>query len=235
MASFIKGVIAFGFPIVATPLLAMVVEVKTAIALSIVPNIVMDALQVRRRRGDLWPTARRVAVLLAFGFVGTVVGTRSLVVMPPALALAILAVVVLGFVGLNVSGATFRVPARAERWLSPPVGFAAGFLGGVTNVPGTLLVLYFHALGMSKHDFVRSVALCFMSYKVVQLVTVASYGLLTWPLLGGSVALTVVGLGAFWLGLRVQDALPERIFNRAILIFLTLLGVSLLARSLWPS
>lgn len=235
MASFIKGVIAFGFPIVATPLLAMVVEVKTAIALSIVPNIVMDALQVRRRGGDLWPTARRVAVLLAFGFVGTVVGTRSLVVMPPALALAILAVVVLGFVGLNVSGATFRVPARAERWLSPPVGFAAGFLGGVTNVPGTLLVLYFHALGMSKHDFVRSVALCFMSYKVVQLVTVASYGLLTWPLLGGSVALTVVGLGAFWLGLRVQDALPERVFNRAILIFLTLLGVSLLARSLWPS
>lgn len=235
MASFIKGVIAFGFPIVATPLLAMVVEVKTAIALSIVPNIVMDALQVRRRGGDLWPTARRVAVLLAFGFVGTVVGTRSLVVMPPALALAILAVVVLGFVGLNVSGATFRVPARAERWLSPPVGFAAGFLGGVTNVPGTLLVLYFHALGMSKHDFVRSVALCFMSYKVIQLVTVASYGLLTWPLLGGSVALTVVGLGAFWLGLRVQDALPERIFNRAILIFLTLLGVSLLARSLWPS
>jgi uncharacterized protein len=235
VASFIKGVIAFGFPIVATPLLAMVVEVKTAIALSIVPNIVMDALQVRRRGGDLWPTARRVAVLLAFGFVGTVVGTRSLVVMPPALALAILAVVVLGFVGLNVSGATFRVPARAERWLSPPVGFAAGFLGGVTNVPGTLLVLYFHALGMSKHDFVRSVALCFMSYKVVQLVTVASYGLLTWPLLGGSVALTVVGLGAFWLGLRVQDALPERIFNRAILIFLTLLGVSLLARSLWPS
>ena len=235
MASFIKGVIAFGFPIVATPLLAMVVEVKTAIALSIVPNIVMDALQVRRRSGDLWPTARRVAVLLAFGFVGTVVGTRSLVVMPPGLALAILAVVVLGFVGLNVSGATFRVPARAEPWLSPPVGFAAGFLGGVTNVPGTLLVLYFHALGMSKHDFVRSVALCFMSYKVVQLVTVASYGLLTWPLLGGSVALTVVGLGAFWLGLRVQDALPERIFNRAILIFLTLLGVSLLARSLWPS
>lgn len=235
MASFVKGVIAFGFPIVATPLLAMVVEVKTAIALSIVPNIVMDALQVRRRGGDLWPTARRVAVLLAFGFVGTVVGTRSLVVMPPALALAILAVVVLGFVGLNVSGATFRVPARAERWLSPPVGFAAGFLGGVTNVPGTLLVLYFHALGMSKHDFVRSVALCFMSYKVVQLVTVASYGLLTWPLLGGSVALTVVGLGAFWLGLRVQDALPERIFNRAVLVFLTLLGLSLLGRSLWPS
>jgi uncharacterized membrane protein YfcA len=127
------------------------------------------------------------------------------------------------------------VPARAERWLAAPVGFAAGFLGGVTNVPGTLLVLYFHALGLSKQDFVRSVALCFMSYKVIQLITVAAYGLLTWPLLGGSVALTVVGLGAFWLGLRVQDALPERVFNRAVLGFLIVLGLWLLGRSLWPS
>ncbi len=235
MASFVKGVIAFGFPVVATPLLAMVVDVKTAIALSIVPNIVMDALQVGRRTGNLLATARRVAVLLAFGFLGTVVGTGSLLVMPPRLALAILAVVILGFVVLNVSGASFRVPARGERWLSAPVGFAAGFLGGVTNVPGTLLVLYFHALGMAKQEFVRSVALCFLSYKLVQLATVASYGLLTWSLLGASVALTAVGLGGFWLGLRVQDALPERTFHRAVLAFLTLLGISLLGRSLWPS
>ena len=41
------------------------------------------------------------------------------------------------------------------------------------------------------------------------------------------------GLGAFWLGLRVQDALPERIFNRAVLIFLAVLGVSLMARGFW--
>ena len=214
--------------------MAMVVDVKTAIALSILPNIVMDALQLGRG-GHMLTTARRVAVVLAFGFLGTVVGTYSLAIMPPRLALAILGMFVLGFIALNVSGAAFRVPARAERWLSPPVGFAAGVLGGVTNVPGTLLVLYFRALGMEKQEFVRSVALCFMSYKLVQLVSVASYGLLTWPLFGGSVALTIVGLGAFWLGLRVQDALPERVFNRAVLAFLALLALSLLARSLWPA
>ena len=214
--------------------MAMVVDVKTAIALSILPNIVMDALQLGRR-GHMLATARRVAVVLALGFLGTVVGTYSLAIMPPRLALAILGVVVLGFIALNVSGAAFRVPARAERWLSAPVGFAAGFLGGVTNVPGTLLVVYFRALGMEKQEFVRSVALCFMSFKLVQLVSVASYGLLTWPLFGGSVALTIVGLGAFWLGLRVQDALPERVFNRAVLAFLALLALSLLARSLWPA
>ena len=41
-------------------------------------------------RGDLLATARRVAVLLVFGFVGTLIGTRSLILMPPSVALAIL-------------------------------------------------------------------------------------------------------------------------------------------------
>lgn len=217
-----------------TPLLALVVDVKTGVALSIVPNIVMDAVQLGRR-GDMLATARRVAVLLVFGFVGTVIGTRSLAIMPPKVALAILGTVVLGFVALNASRLAVRVPPRWEPWLGPPIGLAAGFLGGVTNVPGTLLVVYFSALGMDKGEFVRSVALCFMTYKLMQLGAVAYYGLLTWPLLGASAALTVVGLGAFWLGLRVQDALPERVFNRAVLVFLALLGVSLLARSLWWS
>ena len=201
-------------------------------ALSIVPNIVMDSIQAGRR-GIMLATARRVGVLLGFGFIGTVIGTRSLVVLPASVALGILGVFVLGFVTLSATGFSLRVPARWEPWLSPPVGLAAGFLGGVTNVPGTLLVIYFHALGMDKYEFVRSVALCFMTYKLIQLAAVAYYGLLTWPLLGASAGLTVVGLGAFWLGLRVQDALPERIFNRGVLVFLGLLGISLLARSLW--
>jgi uncharacterized membrane protein YfcA len=209
-----------------------VVDVKTGVALSIVPNIVMDGIQAGRR-GILLATARRVGVLLGFGFVGTVVGTRSLVVLPPSVALGILGAFVLVFVALSATGLRVRVPPRWEAWLSPPVGLVAGFLGGVTNVPGTLLVIYFHALGMDKHEFIRSVALCFLTYKLIQLAAVAYYGLLTWPLLGASCGLTVVGLGAFWLGLRVQDALPERVFNRAVLVFLGLLGVSLLARSAW--
>jgi uncharacterized protein len=233
-ASFIKGAIAFGFPLVATPLLALLVDVKTGVALTIVPNIVMDGIQAGRR-GDMLATARRVGMLIASGFVGTVVGTRLLVALRPGVALAVLGGFVLTFVTLNVSGFSVRVPRRWEPWLSPPVGLAAGILGGLTNVPGTPLVLYFHALRMEKGEFVRAVALSFMSYKVIQLAVVAYYGLLTWPILGASAALTVVALAAFWAGLRVQDALPERVFNRAVLAFLAVLGISLIVRSAWWS
>ncbi|HEV8616499.1 MAG TPA: sulfite exporter TauE/SafE family protein [Methylomirabilota bacterium] len=229
-ASFVKGVVAFGFPLVATPLLALALDVKTAVAVSIVPNIVMDSVQAVRG-GGTWSTVRRLAVLLVFGIMGMFVGTRLLAVLPPRVATMSLGMFVLIFVTLSVTGVTLRVPLACERWLSPPIGFIAGILGGLTNVPGTALVIYFRALGMGKQEFVRSVALSFMTYKIIQLIAVAYYGLLGIDLVLISVGLTVVGLAAFALGLKVQDRLPEKTFNRTVTTFLAALGLWLVARS----
>jgi uncharacterized protein len=98
----------------------------------------------------------------------------------------------------------------------------------VTNSPATALVLYFHGIGLSKHEFISSIAFTFFFYKLVQLGAVTWYGLLPWPLLWMSIALTVVALAGFAVGLRVQDRLDQRSFNRAVLLFLAVLGAWLL-------
>ncbi|HET7340409.1 MAG TPA: sulfite exporter TauE/SafE family protein [Methylomirabilota bacterium] len=229
LAAFVKGSVAFGFPLLATPLLALVWNVKTAVAVTIIPNIVMDSVQLVRR-GDAFGTVRRLAVLLVFGVLGTWVGTRLLSVLPGRVATIVLGAFVLLFGVLNATGFAPRVPRRWEPWLSPPVGFVAGILGGLTNVPGTPLVLYFYALGMDKYEFVRSAAFSFMIFKLVQLAAVTWYGLLSLPLLVLSLGFTVVALAGFAVGLRLQDWLPERAFNRAVLAFLMLTGAWLVLR-----
>jgi len=231
LASFIKGVIGFGFPVVSTPILALFMDVKRAVAILIVPNLVMDGIQSLRRPG-LLQTLRRHALLYGFGIVGTFVGTHLLKVIAARTALLILAVFVLAFVALNVSRFTLRVNPRWERVLSPPVGLFAGVLGGITNVPGTPLVLYFYALGMDKAEFVRSISFSFLVYKTTQLLAVTQAGLMTTGLLVLSVGATALGLGAFWLGLRVQDRVDQETFNRAVLGFLAVVGVWLGVRAL---
>lgn len=226
-----KGAIGFGFPALATPLVALVVDVKTAVVVLIVPNMVMDAYQAFRQ-GGIVVTLRRFAVLLLFGAVGIYAGTRLLVVLPARAATLVLGVVVVCAVALNATRWSPRVPARWTRWLDPVAGIGAGIVGGLTNVPGTPLILYFLALGLSKQDFVRAVAVTFMLYKVLQLGAVAWFGLLTWPLLGLSLLLAVVAMGAFRLGLAIQDRLDQVTFNRAILGFLGCLGVWLIVRAL---
>ena len=231
VAAFVKGAIAFGFPALATPLLALIVDVKVAVPVLILPNIVMDGVQFVRQ-GTPRETVRRLAVLLVFGAVGTVVGTQILVGLSSRMATLVLGAFICVFIALSVTRLALRVPPHWERWLSGPVGLLAGVVGGITNTLSTPLVIYFYALGMTKQEFVSSIAFSFIVYKIVQLAAVAAYGLLTWRLLGLSLLLTAVALVGFRLGLLVQDRLEQRAFNRAVLLFLGLLGVWLVWKSI---
>ncbi len=145
-----------------------------AVAVLIVPNIVMDSVQFVRRGAPL-ATARRLARPLPFGARGTVLGTRLLVGLSSRTATLLLGGFICLFVVLNSTRFSLRVPPGWEPWLSPAVGLIAGVVGGITNTPGTPLVIYFYALGMTKHDFVASIAFTFIVYKLVQLGAVFGY------------------------------------------------------------
>jgi len=212
-------------------LLALVVDVKVAVAALVIPNLVMDGIQLRRQ-GPVGEMPRRLAALLAFTMLGTVVGTRLLVALSPRAVTLILGAFVLAFVALELVRFTPRIPPRFERRLAAPVGLVAGVMGGITNAPGTVLALYFVALGMEKREFVRSIAFTFLVVKSVQLVTLVWYGLVSWWLVLGSLGLTAAALAGFGLGVRLQDGLDQRAFNRAVLVFLTALGAWLVVRTL---
>ena len=231
LAAIVKGAIGFGFPTLGTPLLALVVDVKTAVAVLVIPNMVMDGLQLRRS-GPIGDAPRRLAPLLLFTMIGTVIGTKLLVALSPRTATMILGVFILGYVLLDLARLSPRVPPSWELTLAAPVGLAAGIMGGITNAPGTPIALYLVALGMEKKEFVRSIAFTFLVVKGVQLVTLVWYGLLTWSLAVVSLGLAATGLAGFALGLKLQDRLDQRSFSRAVLIFLAALGIWLLVRTL---
>jgi uncharacterized protein len=205
--------------------------VKSAVALLVIPNLVMDGLQLRRS-GPIRDAPRRLAPLLVFTMIGTVIGTKLLVALSPRAVTLLLGGFVLGYVVLDLTRFSPPVPAHWELRLAAPVGLVAGIMGGITNAPGTAIALYFVALGMDKKEFVRSIAFTFLVVKTVQLVTLGWYGLLGWNLLLASLGLAAVALAGFGLGLRLQDRLDQRSFNRAVLVFLAVLGVWLVAKAL---
>jgi hypothetical protein len=231
VAALVKGAIGFGFPTLGTPLVSLVTDVQSAVVLLILPNIVMDGIQFHRRGAPV-AVVRRFSTLLVGGSVGMILGTRLLIGLSPRTAGLVLSLFILLFVVSSAVGLDPRVPARWEAWVSPVVGLVAGVVGGITNVPGTPLVLYFRALALAKHEFVSAVAFTFVVYKLVQLGAVVYFGLMSWTILAGSAALTVAALGGFAVGLWVQDRLAATAFNRAVLGFLACLGIGLFWRSL---
>ena len=125
LASFVKGTTAMGFPLIATPMVALLVDIKTTYALLVLPNILMDTFQIAR--GQLpWRLWRRLLVLLAATVVGVFLGTRILISVSERFIYVALAVMILVFLASVYLDLRIAVPPRWERSLGPAVGFAGG-------------------------------------------------------------------------------------------------------------
>ena len=135
LAGFIKGASGMGFPLIATPTVALLLDIRIAITILIIPNIVMDMTQVFRGGFPL-DVLRRFGWFSLATLIGVFLGTKVLVSLPLWLLNLSLGVMVLVFVVSNWLRFEFTVSPELEKKLSLPAGLISGFLNGMTKPPG---------------------------------------------------------------------------------------------------
>ena len=74
-AAFVKGVSGNGFPLIATPPVALLLDIRVAITILIIPNIVTDVAQVFRG-GFPFHVLRRFTWFLLMTVIGVFLGTK---------------------------------------------------------------------------------------------------------------------------------------------------------------
>ena len=231
LAAFVKGTTGFGFPLIATPMVALLLDIRTAITILIIPNMVMDVAQIFR---GSFPAAilRRFSWLLVLTVLGVFLGTKLLVVLPLWALNLSLGIMVLAFVASNSFRFDLEISPRMELILSPLAGLAGGFLNGMTNAAGPVLAIYLYNLKLPKTEFVRSIATIFIITKLSQLVAVSTWNLFVPATLRLSLEVTLFVLLGFYLGLKTQDRVNQQTFNRGLLFVLFVIGSVLVVRAL---
>ncbi len=231
LAAYVKGTTGMGFPLIATPMVALLLEIRTAVTILIIPNIVMDSAQILRR-GFPAEVLRRFAGMLWLVVLGVFLGTKALVALPMWILNLTLGTVVLVFVISNLFPLDYQIPRRLESILSPVVGLLGGFIMGMTNAGGPVFAIYLYSLRLPKTEFIKSIATIFIINKVSQLIAVSTWNLLTLSTLRLSAVVTLYVLLGFYLGLKSQDRVNQKTFNRVLLSLLFVIGVTLMVRAL---
>ncbi|MGH7829207.1 MAG: hypothetical protein ACREP8_03430, partial [Candidatus Binatia bacterium] len=95
-----------------------------------------------------------------------------------------------------------------------------------------VLAAYLYSLKLPKTEFVKSIATIFLATKVAQLVAVSSWNLFTHEALRLSFFVTLFILAGFYAGLKAQDYVNQRTFNRGLLALLFVIGTVLVVRAL---
>jgi uncharacterized membrane protein YfcA len=225
-AGFAHGAIGFGFPIVATPLVALVIDVKSAIALLAPVTLVLVLLSVVRG-GSLVELLRRFWYLPLVIGVGSWLGTRLLLAAPPEPFLLVLAGVILLYLNLDRLGLGGSETVKARPLLfGLGFGFVAGVFEAIANVAGPVLLVYFMLTGLAPGQVVQALNLCFASGKGTQVAAWVASGAMTPGLWLAVAALTVPSVASLFVGMRVRsriDAATYRRWLRAALWVMALL------------
>jgi uncharacterized protein len=230
LAGFIQGALGFGFPFVATPVLAMVVDMRTAIITVLLPTLATVTVTLVTS-GPLGPVLKRFWMMPVFATAGALIGTLVFVAAPDAPYQLLLAVIIIVYLNLDrITRGEWPMIKRHERAFGPVAGMAAGLFEGTANVAAPPLIIYYLALGVGPAMMVQAMQLCFLVGKATQFTVLSLHGGVSSTQWLTTLPFCVVAVTAGMGGARVRNRIDAAMFRKWVKRALALIAFALLAQ-----
>ena len=231
LAGFVKGVLGFGFPIIALVVLTLTVGLLDALALIVVPTLVTNIFQALDGP-YLRPVMRRMWLYFVLTVAGILFAARFLTVFDVDFLTGLLGGVLFFFALTRLLDLKMTVPRHRETLFCLVLGPINGLLTGSTGTFMVPSVLYMQALGFSRDMLVQAMGIFFALSTLALTISLGSNGLISWDDgVVSAVALAPSFLGIY-AGRWTRKQIDEDRFQRIFLLGVMLLGGYLVLRSI---
>ena len=228
LAGAVGGLTGFGFNLVATPPLIMVMPTKAAVAVLGWVSAIQSALMLWRLRK--WTELRRVWPMILAGVAGIPVGTALLLLLDvDSLKMIIGGTSALAALTMLLG---FDRPVGEGKVEVGAVGFASGVIGGTTGLSGPPVVLFLANQGTEKQAFRGNLSAHFTTLGLFRLLTYSAGGLFTTETVRLAAILLPAALLGTWAGMRLAPKVDEALFRRLTLLTLVLTSLLVVASGL---
>ena len=210
-----QGALGLGFPTIATPLIALVTDIRTAVILVLLPclaTIVVALFRsgaVRQAFAEFW-------MMPLYMVVGATIGTHIFIAHPEFPYALLLAIMILVYLNLERLGSEWPLVRRHKRPFGVLFGVAAGVTEGTANVAAPFLIVYYLAIGVAPTLFVQAMNMCFLVGKSTQFTTLATAGGVTAAQWGMTLPLALVAAAGAWYGVRIRGRIDAATYRRWI-------------------
>ncbi|HCY86256.1 MAG TPA: hypothetical protein DHV36_14070 [Desulfobacteraceae bacterium] len=229
-AALVHGAAGIGFPLVATPLMAMITDVRSAILILVLPTILLNIANMLH--GGRWgKSIARYWPLALYGMGGSYLGTQLLIVVPAEVFRPVLAAAMILYLNAERIGVGFSWVRSHPRIAAAVFGTLAGLLGGTVNVMLPALVIFALEIRMDKTAMIQVFNFCFLFGKLTQGAVFVSAGLLTAEILKSAVPLAALSLPLMLAAMKIRNRLPEETYRRWLRILLYIMAGVLLAQT----
>ena len=227
LGGILKGATGAGAPIIAVPVLTSLFDVTLAIAVFVLPNILLNCWQAWQNRHVEFPRKFGTSFALA-GAAGAAIGTYVLAAFSSKFLVTSIAVVLLLYIVLRLTNPALRLPFSLAQRIVVPTGAVAGILQGATGLSAPVSITFLSAIDLERPQFLFVISLFFLSLGVVQLPLQVAFGIMTWDLLLLSALALLPMLIAMPIGMQIGRRISRQTFDKVLLAVLSLLALRML-------
>jgi uncharacterized protein len=233
LAGLTHGTLGFGFPLISTPLVALFVDIKTAVLVTVLPNMAVNIVSIlrggnwRASIGKYWPLAFWVVL-------GTLLGSRLLLTVPhEPLQLLLAAIIVVFLLQDRLRQLDWSWVKRKPQLAAFFFGLTAGVLSGAVNVALPPLVIYLMTQELTPLAMTQTLNLCFIAGKMVQAIALGVSDAPSQQLLYASLPLVPLAVAAVYAGMRLQSRISTETYNGLLRKALGAIAVVLILQVVW--
>ncbi len=212
-AGLVHGTLGLGFPMLATPLLAIFTDVRSAMLILLIPTLSINIASTikgghwRGGIGRYWPIA-------LYGAAGSMIGTRLLVLTDPAPYKLLLAAMILVYLHVERIGIRMAWVRSHPQLAYAFFGLVGGFLAGTVNVMVPALIIFALEAGLVTGVAVQLFNFCFFFGKISQGLVFYHFGDFTVQVLWATLPLAGVALLSLAVGMALRGRIDAQTYRR---------------------
>ena len=227
LGGILKGATGAGAPIITIPVIAAFYDVRVAVIIMVIPNLLTNIGQLYQFRKTILPTFFTVSFALGGG-VGAFIGTILLANLSIKILTLSVALIVIVYIFLKLIVPSWKLIYKKATKLVFIMGAAGGVLQGTAGLSAPISITFLNAMKLERNQFIPTISVYFGVMSIFQMPTLYYYDFLNFEIIIASLISTIVLLCFMPIGSWIAKSVSKENFDKITLILLAFIAVRII-------
>jgi uncharacterized membrane protein YfcA len=227
LGGILKGATGAGAPIVTIPVIAAFYDVRVAVVIMVIPNLLTNIGQLYKYRKTIMPRFFTVSFALGGG-VGALFGTILLANLSIKTLTLVVAFIILIYIFLKLIIPTWKLNYSKANKLVLLMGAGGGVLQGAAGLSAPISITFLNSMKLERNQFIPTISVYFGVMSLFQMPALYFYKFLNIETLIISCLSTIVLMLFMPLGSWIAKSISKETFDKLILILLSFIALRII-------
>lgn len=219
LGGILKGATGAGAPIITIPVIAAFYDVRIAVIIMVVPNLLTNIGQLYQFRKTILPKFFTLSFALGGG-IGAFLGTILLVNLSIKILTLSVAFIVIIYILLKLIVPSWKLTYKKAKKLVFLMGTGGGVLQGTAGLSAPISITFLNSMKLERNQFIPTISVYFGVMSIFQMPTLYYYDFLNLEIIIVSFISTLVLLLFMPFGSWIAKSVSKESFDKITLILL---------------